>query len=143
MDEIYGFLDAYFNDVLTMVDFADFDILAHLTCPLRYIVGKYKIDIELSRYADKIETILKKIIKKGIALEVNTSSLVLTGDFMPSIEIIKKYYDLGGYLITLGSDAHIAGNASFGFVEAIETIKRIGFKNIYYYQKRKPYPIEI
>ncbi len=142
-EEIYEFLDCYFDDVLTMLDEDDFDILAHLTCPLRYVNGKYKRGVSLERYGEKITRILKKIISSGIALEVNTSSVDTLGDFMPGADILKEYRRLGGYLITLGSDAHVAKNASFGFGAARNALRTLGFENIYYYKKRRPYQIEI
>ena len=137
------FLDAYFDDMLTMLETTDFDILAHLTCPLRYINGKYNFGIDISCYESKIEEILMRIIKKGIALEVNTSAYEVLNDFMPSAAILKKYYAMGGYLITLGSDAHIAKNAAIHFDKAIQTLKTIGFGNIFYYKNRKPIQITI
>ena len=142
-EEAKQYVDAYFDDILTMLEFADFDILAHLTCPLRYINGKYHTGIDVSAYQDKIDQILKTIIRKGIALEVNTSSLEVLGDFMPDREILKRYYDMGGYLITLGSDAHVSANASAHFAEAIQVVKEIGFRHIYYYKQRKIYQITI
>lgn len=137
------YMDAYFDDILTMTETLDFDILAHLTCPLRYINGKYGMDLEISRYREKIEEILRRIIRKGIALEVNTSSFDVLDSFMPSNDILKMYYDMGGYLITLGSDAHISQNASENFDKALNTLREIGFKNIYYYKNRKPYQITV
>jgi histidinol-phosphatase (PHP family) len=142
-EEVYEFLDIYFNDLLKTVDDIDFDILAHLTCPLRYINGKYRMGITLERYERIINTILEKIIKKGIALEVNTSSYDRLNSSMPDEGILKKYYSMGGRLITLGSDAHISQNASSNFKAAIEMLKRIGFDRVYYYQKRTPKEIEI
>ena len=142
-DTIVEYIDAYFDDVLTMTETTDFDILSHLTCPLRYIKGKYNIDIDMSRYEEKIEQILKLIIQKGIALEVNASSFDTLGTFMPSADILKKYYDLGGYLLTIGSDAHIAKDASKRFNEVIKELKEIGFENIFYYVKRKQMQITI
>ena len=47
-DALSEYLDAYFDDILTLLDTTDFDILGHLTCPLRYIKGKYKINIDMS-----------------------------------------------------------------------------------------------
>ena len=126
-----------------MIETTDFDILAHLTCPLRYIKGKYKIDVDMSRYEKKIEKILSQIIQRDIALEVNTSSFEMLGSFMPSADILKKYYDMGGYLITLGSDAHVASDASKSFNEAISEIKKIGFEGLYYYKNRKQIKITI
>lgn len=142
-EEVYEFLDIYFNDLLKTVDDIDFDILAHLTCPMRYINGKYHLGITLERYEQIIDTILEKIIKKGIALEVNTSSYEFLNSSMPDEEILRKYYSIGGRLITLGSDAHVAQNASSNFKAAIEMLKRIGFDRVYYYQKRTPKEIEI
>ena len=84
-----------------------------------------------------------RIIKKGIALEVNTSAYEVLNDFMPSAEILKKYYAMGGYLITLGSDAHIAKDAAMHFDKAIQILKTIGFSHIFYYKNRKPMQITI
>ena len=142
-EEIARYVDAYFDDILTMIDTVDFDILAHLTYPLRYIKGKFHVELDCSRYEEKIEEILRRIIKKGIALEVNTSSLGILGECMPPADLLAKYSDMGGYLITLGSDAHRQEGASYGFREALRTIEALGFKNIYYYKGRRPYPITI
>lgn len=142
-EESEKIVDGYFDDIITIVQTQSIDILAHLTYPLRYINGKYKVGIGLSKYEKKIEKILCIIIEKGIALEVNTSSVDTLGALMPPIDIIKKYYDMGGRLITLGSDAHAAENASKAFGETVEALKKIGFKNIYWYKSRKPIAIEI
>lgn len=137
------YLDQYFTDVLTMFDTTDFDILAHLTCPLRYIKGKFNIDINLDLYKDKIDEILKRTVKEEKALEINTSGFGILGDFMPTVEIIKKYRDMGGKILTLGSDAHIAPNASLNFSEAIKQVKDAGFESLYYYKERKPVEYKI
>ncbi len=140
---IRAFLDAYFDDVLTLLDTTDFDILAHLTCPLRYINGKYGKNISLAPYQAKIEKILKRVIGRGVALEVNSSSLSLLGVPMPDRSILQQYYDMGGKLITLGSDAHSHENASFAFEDIIAMLKDIGFDSIYYYENRKPTALPI
>lgn len=136
-EKIYEYLNCYFNDIFAMLEKTDFDILAHLTCPLRYIYGKFGIDIDLKKFDKQISKILKTIIDRNIALEVNTSAFSVLKDFMPNKEIIKKYYDMGGRLVTIGSDAHIAKNASLGFENAIKTLKEIGFENICYFKERK------
>ncbi len=142
-ETVCEYLDAYFDDMLTMIDTIDFDVLSHLTCPLRYITGKYNIDIDIACYYDKISDILRKIIEKGIALEVNTSSFESINDFMPSKNIIKKYYDMGGYLITLASDAHTPNIQATYFNKAINVLKEIGFNNIFYFKNRRTYQITI
>lgn len=142
-EKIYELMDAYFDDILTMMRRVDFDVLSHLTCPLRYIEGKYKIPVDLSRFDAKIDKILDELIRQGKALEVNTSSYRALGELMPPIGILKRYYDKGGYLLTIGSDAHVAANASVDFDAAIECLRQIGFKHLYYYENRKAIPYEI
>ena len=140
IDEI---VDQYLNDALSMLDFLDFDILAHISYPLRYVTAKCNRQIDLDNYNRKLDLIFDRIIKRDIALEVNTSSIDRLNDFMPSTEMIKRYYEKGGRLITLGSDAHVPERASIGFDEAVTTLKEIGFDGIYYYEKRKPIKITI
>lgn len=140
---IEEYIAQYFDDVITMFDTTDFDILAHLTCPLRYINGKFNMNLSLDLYKDKIETIIKRIVIEGKALEVNTSSFGALGDFMPTFDIIKKYRKAGGRLITLGSDAHVKEKASLNFKEAIEAVKKAGFESLYYYENRKPVEYKI
>lgn len=143
MGETEDYLGRYFEDMRKMIDFLDFDILAHLTCPLRYITGKYGIKADLSCFDGQIRQILERIIEKGIALEVNTSSLDHFGELMPSGEILRTYYALGGRRITLGSDAHVAERASMGFEAAAECLGEIGFSRICYYQNRIPRAISL
>lgn len=137
--EIDNFLNTYFDCVLRIAQNCNFDILSHLTCPLRYICGKYGKEVDLNKFSRKTDAILNEIIRKGIALEVNTSCLDTPyNELMPSEVILKRYFELGGYLITLGSDAHIPQNASHGFTRAKEVLKKIGFENIYFFENRIP-----
>ena len=140
-ETVAEYLDRYFDDMLVMLDCCDIDILAHMTCPLRYIVGKYGIETDLAVYEEKIKKILRYIISHKIALEVNTSCLYERSGYfelLPSLNIIKMYRDMGGYLITTGSDAHIAENAANGFDTLYSTLGELGFKNIYYYKISLP-----
>lgn len=134
--EIKSYLETYFDDVMALLESADIDILAHLTCPLRYISGKYGRKADLTAFREKIETIFTYIIRHGIALEVNTSSYEQLGDFMPGRELLMLYRRMGGYLITLGSDAHIEKNAAVNFDAAVEFLKGAGFRNIFYFKER-------
>lgn len=142
-DELTNFMHKYFADMQEMVRTLDFDILAHLTCPIRYIEGRYKIKLSLEPFDDEINAILEGIIKRGIALEVNTSSLNVINEFFPPRQIIKRYREMGGCLVTIGSDAHVAQNAAAGLDEAVATLREAGFDSIYCYRKRKPCRIEL
>ena len=143
IDEIYAYMDHYFDDMMEMIETLDFDILAHLTCPLRYITGYHHVEIDLSVFEEKITKILARVIEKNIAFEVNTSSYDILDDWMPTKEIVRKYYEMGGRMVTLGSDAHVTKNASMHFEKAIVDLKEIGFTDIYYYKDRKPHTLSI
>ena len=137
-DEIDEYLNIYFDDVLAMLNMGLCDVMAHLTCPLRYINGKYKRNVSSRRYEEKIVAILKYVIENAIALEINTSGIGTgLGLLMPDEWIIEKFKDMGGYLITLGSDTHISQNVGNGFGEALDILKKYGFVNCYYYKDRK------
>lgn len=135
------YLNKYFDDVYKMLNECNFDVLAHLTCPLRYINGKYLLNISCMDYKDKILKILAYIIEHKIALEINTSC-VFEGskycEYMPEQWIIELYRAMGGYLITTGSDAHIAENAANSFDSLYSLLRELGFKNIFYFKNRLP-----
>ncbi|MCQ2421113.1 MAG: PHP domain-containing protein [Clostridia bacterium] len=126
-ETVYAYLNAYFDDVQTLLDWGDFDVLAHLTCPLRYICGKYRVDLDLSVFDQKIEAILRGVIRKGIVLEVNTSGYEDFGFFMPDRELLIQYRSLGGYLVSLGSDAHKPEQAARSFDAAVSMLRELGF----------------
>lgn len=137
VDEI---LETYFDDMIDLIECCNFDILAHLTCPLRYINGKYELNVDAKKYESKIRKILKLVLKRKIALEANTSCLYSGSKYaeiMPEEWILKMYKELGGYLITIGSDAHIAENSANAFEYTYEILKKIGFKNLYYFENRE------
>lgn len=141
---IHDYLKAYFNELLLIAKTCNYDILAHLTCPLRYISGKYGIKAELSTFKETIDEILKTVIQSGATLEVNTSCLGSAYDeLMPNRDILKRYRDLGGRMLTLGADAHVANRLAHGFENTKKVLKSLGFTHLYYYKKRVGHPYSI
>lgn len=142
--ELVAFLDRYFGAVLAMLEHSQPDVLAHLTYPLRYINGKFGRNFDWWILEPKIRKILEIIIQKGIALEVNTSCLGTSYDaLLPHEEILQMYLQMGGYLLTLGSDAHKPENVGKGFTQTIQRLKGLGIKELYYLKKRKFYAYPI
>ncbi len=137
-------LEQYFDWELKLAQWAKFDTLAHLTYPLRYIVGKYKKTVDMSRFSGVIDEILVTLIKNEKALEINTAGLRQPiGVTSPDEEIIKRYKELGGKLITIGSDAHYAEHLGAGIDKGYELALRCGFDKIAVYQNRTPTLIPI
>ena len=50
---------------------------------------------------------------------------------------------MGGELITIGTDSHVADNVTQGFLEGVELLKSVGFTRYYYFENRKPIEVEI
>lgn len=137
--DLEGFLSAYFDDLEVLLKTGDFDVLAHLTCPFRYINGKYRLGIDTRRYEEPITKILRTLIQRGTALEVNTSTLGgFYDELMPEEWILAKYREMGGYLITAGSDAHVKENVGHGFKDLFTVLKRNRFEYLFYYENRMP-----
>ena len=137
-------LERYYQEILDMVDWGRFDVLTHLTYPLRYIVGENGIYVDTDKYLAQTEAVLKKLIAKGIALEVNTSGLrQKIGETMPNRQIVSLYRELGGELITLGSDAHSAADLGKGIESGLDLLKSCGFSSYTVFVKRKPIQVTI
>ncbi len=122
--------DRYFDEVLRSVECANFHVLAHIDLVKRFGV-KYAGPFSIEPYREKIEAILRAMIGRGIALEVNTSGYRQPcGEPFPGIETLRLYRELGGELITVGSDAHRPEHIGFGIEEGIELIRAAGFCSV-------------
>ena len=142
--QIYDLLENYFLQVLEMCRWGKFDVLGHLTYPLRYICGEYSIKIDLSRYNDIICEIYKTLIQNNKGIEINTSGLRQKyGKTFPYLNYIKLFRDLGGEIITIGSDSHCVEDLGKGISNGVELAIQAGFKYITYFKNRKPNMIKI
>lgn len=134
----------YFENVLEAVGaFQDYDVYGHLDFIIRY--GNYA-DRHLSYrdYSDVIDKILKGIIDGGHGIEVNSSGYRYgLAQLHPQVEILKRYRQLGGEIITVGSDAHKPKDICSHFEFACQALKEAGFKAICTFQQRKPKFIDI
>lgn len=139
-------LTRYFDELLEMVRWNGFDSLAHMTYPYRYIVGEHGIPAALyPDYGDRIDEILSLLVKNRKALEVNTSGLrQKLGQTMPPLQVLRRFRQLGGQYVTLGSDAHRWGDIGSGIEEGLALLLQAGFDRFTVYVGREPVllPIE-
>lgn len=126
----------YFDELIEMCEKCSFDVLAHLTYPLRYKAFINKIDLTL--YDKQITRIFKLLAESGRGLEINTGGLRNPAflKLSPTLELLKLYKSLGGEIITFGSDAHKAQDAAYGFDEALNAAKSAGFTRYAVYTNR-------
>lgn len=130
--------ERYFEIVEDMVEnFESFDVVGHMDYITRY-GGFNRKYYEYLEYKVIIEKILKKIIKKGKGIEINTSGMRNELKvFHPKKEIVERFWGLGGKIITLGSDAHIVSDFSFYFEESVQMLRDSGVEYITEFEKRK------
>ena len=143
-EKIRGFLKEYFFRMKEMIEKTDFDVLSHLTCPLRYINGKYRRTIDVMTFQADIAEILDMIIKKDLAMEINTSGIGgFYHEYMPDSRIWKLYAEMGGKKITLGSDAHVPQSVGNAFLQTAALLQDMGFSEYCVYRQRKAqtYPL--
>jgi histidinol-phosphatase (PHP family) len=132
-------LHAYFDEIYDMVCWGQFDTLAHLTYPLRYIVGREKIAVDLNEYAEQIDRILKRLVEDGKALELNTQGFRTEyGRPTPDLDILKRFKEFGGQYVTIGSDCHYAVDVGSNIADGLDLLKAAGFDAVTIFDKREP-----
>jgi histidinol-phosphatase (PHP family) len=136
-------MSRYYDDIIEMTEWNGFDVLAHVTYPLRYFPANKLCDYDIMQHKEQLEYIFKTLIKNGKAIEINTASdeyvtKGIVSNMHPCIELLKLYKQLGGEYVTVGSDAHNAYNVGHMATEAYDMLKEAGFKYVTIYQKREP-----
>jgi len=134
-DSYTRYLQAIYDGTLS---FKDYDVIGHIGYIRRY--GDFNDrSMNYKDYSDVIDSILKTVLHDGKGIEVNTSGLRgILGCTMPDEGILTRYKELGGEIITIGSDAHNPNDVGANFNETIELLKKIGYKYTCHFVKRKP-----
>lgn len=97
----------YFENLLDCVRVHDdFDALGHLTYISKTWANPTKRPIRFEVYRQITDEIMKLLVSKGKGMEVNTSGKDPCGVFLPSVEYLHRFKELGGSIVTVGSDAH-------------------------------------
>lgn len=132
-------LAMYFDELIETSLFEHFDSLAHLTYPLRYIKASTGRVPNLQPYNEQIDEIFINLIKNNKALEINVSGLYKElFATLPDKEQLLRYYQLGGRLITIGTDSHKANAVGVGIDKGIELARSCGFTHYAIYEKHQP-----
>lgn len=144
--EKYQAFKIYYEEVLENIKSVDnFDVYGHIDYIYRYSKNHYKDnEMNYSDFKDLIDESLKTLIYKGKGIELNTSGIRYgLNDIHPNDIILKRYKELGGEIITVGSDAHAPDHVYRGFDLAYERLIDAGFEYITTFDKRKPSFIKI
>ena len=140
-EDCYRALDDYFQSMLSLAAAGEFyDVVGHIIYPLRYMKGRYPTPPDIWRYRDQIHEILRRAVEQGKGIEINTWKGQTLSAWRP---VLKLYKDLGGEIITVGSDAHAPAPLALGIREAYQLMEDCGFRYVAVYHQRKPEMIKL
>lgn len=126
-------LEDYMDTLDALTDTAGFDVLGHIIYPLRYLPPQYELD--LKPWWDRLAHILQKVIRSGRGIELNTTQ----GETVEQwTGLLRLYHDLGGEILTLGSDAHRPQVVGAAIPQAGALARAAGFRYIATYRRRTP-----
>ena len=120
-----------------VINHDDFDVLGHLTYLGKCKANPEKTPILYKDYRELTDEIFKVLISKGKGIECNTSGLERCGALLPDDQYLRRFKELGGQIVTVGSDAHHANRVGQYCRETIETVKDI-FGYVCTFAGRKP-----
>ena len=130
--------EMYFTEMLKCLRIHDnFDVLGHLTYISKVAAHPACRKLPLDEYREIVAEIMKVLIDKGKGIEVNTSGVDRCGDYLPGAEYLRLFKDLGGKIVTVGSDAHAADRVGQYTMDACRLVNEI-FGYVCTFADRKP-----
>lgn len=134
----------YFKEVLLNIKkYDEFDVYGHLDYVVRY-GGFSSKKIEYQEFEEILDEIISELVKKDKGIEINTSGIRYgLGNPHPNIDIIKRYRDLGGKIITIGSDAHKIDDLGSNFNIVYDMLEYLNIGELAFFHQRKPDFIKI
>lgn len=128
----------YLEHTLRCVQLHDnFDVLGHLNYVCKSPQSPTHEPLHYGDYREISDEIMKVLAQKGKGMEINTSGVDRAGIFLPTAEFLKRFKELGGEIVTVGSDAHDASRVGQYIPEALEILKEI-FGYVCTFEERKP-----
>lgn len=128
----------YFEEILTCVQKHEaYDVLGHLTYLSKTVSNPTKRPVRYEPYRELVDEILRTLVQKGKGMEVNTSGMDACGVYLPSEEYLRRFKELGGEIVTVGSDAHDCSRVGQYCRQAEELVRSI-FGYVCTFEDRKP-----
>ena len=130
--------ELYLKTILENVKIHDsFDVLGHLTYVSKSPNSPNPTPVAFEEFSDITDEIMKILIQKGIGMEINTSGVDKVGVFLPDTQYLKRFKELGGEIVTVGSDSHDALRVGQYSKEALKILKDL-FGYVCTFEKRRP-----
>ena len=127
----------YFAESLRAAKSGLGDVLGHLDLVKRYGVRQYG-PLDPVVFEEEIREILRAAAHSGMGLEINTSGLRQSpGEPYPALTVLRWFRELGGEILTIGSDAHHADDLGGGITQALAMAQEAGFRAIATFEERR------
>jgi len=128
----------YFEELLRAVHSGLGDVLGHFDLVKRYGVAHYG-RFEPASLAEEIRAVLRAAVEAGVGLEINASGLrQAPGEPYPGLAVLRWYRELGGEILTVGSDAHLVEHLAAGADQALALARAAGFAAVTTFEARAP-----
>lgn len=129
----------YFETILENLQaFSSMDVYGHIDYIIRYAPSKAQ-NYSYKKYQEILDEILKTLVQKNVGIEINTAGFKYGLGFPnPHPDIIRRYWELGGEIITIGSDGHCPDHLAYDFQKIPDLLKSCGFHYYTIFQNRKP-----
>jgi histidinol-phosphatase (PHP family) len=126
----------YFEELLCAVRSGLGDVLGHLDLIKRHGTAHYG-PFDPRDFEGEIRAVLRAAIEGGMGLEINTSGLRQSpGEPYPALTVLRWYRELGGEVLTVGSDAHCAADLGAGIPTALDLARAAGFRAVATFEAR-------
>ncbi len=133
----------YFEELLRAVQSGLGNVLGHLDLIKRYGVAHYGA-LEPAQFEDEIQAVLRAAVEAGVGLEINTSGWrQAPAEPYPGLEILRWYRELGGEVLTVGSDAHHVDHLGAAVPEALELARAAGFRAVTAFEAGRPFWLDL
>ncbi len=133
----------YFEQVQAAVETGWFDTIGHIDLPKRY-APQSAGDYDPLRYERQLSAIFAAMVRRRMSFEINTSGLrQAPKTSMPGPQIVSLYQEMGGELVTVGSDSHVAGTIGGGIERTLEMLLICGIQEISSFRNRQRTQVSI
>lgn len=129
----------YVHALIQMAKEFDFDVMGHITYPLRYMSRQGREEVDLKNYRPMFRELFRLLIERGKGIEVNTSGLRQSlKETLPPFEVVKLYKECGGEIVTVGSDSHFPAHVLANVRDGYTLLKEAGFAHYATFTDRLP-----
>ena len=125
----------YLGLVLQTAKWGKFSVLGHLTLPLRYMNENHGMHMSFDGFEDEVAQVFRALIENGCGIECNVNR---GNTPLPDGKWLKLYRELGGEIVTVGTDAHTPEFVGMRARETQELLQSCGLGYVCTFEKKKP-----